>query len=143
MDASLSLQPILLLLAALARDLQADFLPLFAPSMAALVRLVKEGADRHPDIMEHVFTCISLTCKYLVKHLAADLPAVLAATAGLRYSRAAHVRAFAAEALGYLLRSASGTAGVRAGVRALLAEQAARPSAERTEGVGECLGFRG
>ncbi len=87
--------------------------------------------------MEAIFTCVSQVCKHLVRHLAADLPAALRVMAPLRYYRADYVRQFAAQAVGFLLRSAPSPAALRAGVRAVLAEQAVRPSAERTDGAGK------
>ena len=61
--------------------------------------LLEEGGSSHPDIMDHVFTSLSTVFKHLSRHLSADLPAALRATARLRYSAAAgtHVRAFAAQ----------------------------------------------
>ncbi len=43
MGAGLSLEPILILVAALARDLQADFLPFVPRLAAALTELVEQG----------------------------------------------------------------------------------------------------
>lgn len=103
---------------------------------AQIAALLEGGADREPDCLEAVFTCLSHICKYLVRHLAADVPGALRATAAVRYARAPYVRQFAAQAVGFLLRSAPGAQALRAGVRAVLAEQALRPSEERTDGAG-------
>lgn len=43
MEAGLSLEPILILVAALARDLQADFLPYVPRLAAALTALIEQG----------------------------------------------------------------------------------------------------
>ncbi|XP_068304217.1 uncharacterized protein [Pyrus communis] len=52
MDARLSLEPILTLIAALSRDLLEDFIP-FLPRIAdSLVSLLESGADREPEIIE-------------------------------------------------------------------------------------------
>lgn len=99
---------------------------------------------------------MSLLFKHLARHLVADLPALLRHSRGLRYARARHVRAFAAQAAGFLLRVAAAGVGsgsepagaaaaggvpaaLRAAVRAVLAEQAQRPSLEVTEGAGLLL----
>lgn len=87
--------------------------------------------------LEAVFTAVSAIFKHLVRHLAADLPAALRVSAPLRYHSADYVRQFAAQAVGFLLRAAPTPAALRAGVRTVLAEQAARPSPERTDGAGE------
>ena len=55
-----------------------------------------------------------------------------------RYSRAEHVRVFAAQAVGYLFRSCPQSA-LRGAVRALLFEHALIPSTERTHGAGTLL----
>ena len=34
------------------------------------------GADREPELLQDVFSCVATICKTLVKHLAADLPLV-------------------------------------------------------------------
>lgn len=66
------------------------------------------GLDREPELLQHLFACLSLICKHLVKALASEeqLLRVLRVTQRLRHHRAEHVRALAAEALGYLLRQA-------------------------------------
>lgn len=54
MEAGLSLEPLLILLAALARDLQADFLP-FVPRLAtALTELVQQGTLALAAAQSHV-----------------------------------------------------------------------------------------
>ncbi|GLI63747.1 hypothetical protein VaNZ11_006820, partial [Volvox africanus] len=55
------------------------------------------------------------------------------------YYHADYVRQFAAQAVGYLLRSAPSAAALRSGVKAALAEQAAKPTPERTDGAGLVL----
>ena len=60
MEAGLSLEPILVLVAALARDLQADFLPYFPRLAAALTALVEQGEIYLTPFM----TCLAETfCK--------------------------------------------------------------------------------
>lgn len=67
-----------------------------------------------------VFACAAGVCRALLRPLAADPPRLLGATVRLRYSRSQYVRRLAAQAFGPVLRQAP-PAGVRAGVRALLA----------------------
>lgn len=66
------------------------------------------GLDREPELLQHLFACLSLICKHLVKALSSEeqLLRMLRATQRLRHHRAEHVRALAAEALGFLLRQA-------------------------------------
>jgi len=135
MEASLSLEPLLELLGALARDLQADFLPHMDRVLTVLSDFVDSGGDREPELLQHVFTCCSLLCKHLCKLLASDVTQVLSQSARLRYHGAYHVRSLAAESFGFLLRHANSTA-ARAAVRAVLADAAIRPSIARINGAG-------
>ncbi|GFR52620.1 hypothetical protein Agub_g15136, partial [Astrephomene gubernaculifera] len=137
--ARLGLPALLDLLAAFARDLQQEFVQLLPKTVRRIVQLLDGGAGREPESLESIFTCVSHICKHLVRYLAADLPAALRATAPLRYHSADYVRQFAAQAVGFLLRSAPSAGALRAGVRAVLAEQAARPTEERTDGAGLVL----
>ena len=66
---------------------------------------------------------------------------VLALTARLRYHDLPYIRALAAQALGLLFRRAAAPA-LKAGVRAVAAEAAARP-ATRTEAAGQVDGHHG
>ncbi|EFN57812.1 hypothetical protein CHLNCDRAFT_51116 [Chlorella variabilis] len=140
MEAALSLEPLLELTGTLARDLQQDFLPALPRVLDALADLVDEGLDREPEQLQHLFACLSLICKHLAKLLAGEqqLLGALRGTQRLRHHRAEHVRALAAEALGFLFRHASAPA-IRVGVKAVLAEAAARPSDERLHAAGALL----
>ncbi|EFJ49017.1 hypothetical protein VOLCADRAFT_104545 [Volvox carteri f. nagariensis] len=138
-SARLSLPALLDLLSRLARDLQQQFLPLLPKAIRRIVQLLNGGAEREPESLEAIFTCVSYICKHLVRHLAADLPTALRVTAPLRYHHADYVRQFAAQAVGFLLRSAPNAAALRSGVRAVLAEQAVRPTPERIDGAGLLL----
>lgn len=64
---------------------------------------------------------------------------MLALTARLRYHHQHYIRGLAAQALGLLFRHASSSS-LRAGVRAVLAEAAARP-ASRIEPAGQVRSF--
>ncbi|KAK9863125.1 hypothetical protein WJX84_001609, partial [Apatococcus fuscideae] len=135
MEGAESLQPLLGLSAAFARDLQADFVPFFPRLMQRLARLISSGLDRTPETVQLVFECVSKICRDLCHQLSADLPGALKATVGLRYSHASYVRGLAAQSLGLLFRHAGNTAHKR-GLLALYAEQAIRPTEERTDGAG-------
>lgn len=78
------------------------------------------GADREPELLQHVFGCLSSLFRHLVRHLAADLPGRLRQTARLRYHRADHVRRLAAQAVGFLFRHAPRHA-LRSGARTVFA----------------------
>ena len=78
------------------------------------------GAHAEPEILQHIFECLALICKHLVKQLAADLPQVLRTTARLRHHQADHVRRLAASTLAYLFRHATSLQ-LRTGVRIVLA----------------------
>lgn len=76
--------------------------------------------------------------KDLQRQLVRDIPGVLRPTQRLRYANASHVRSFAGEVAAFLLRTCPGAA-LAGAVRALLAEQAARPSEARTHGAAVAL----
>lgn len=102
--ASLSLEAILALLPALARDLQQEFMPWVGPTMQRLTMLLLAGADSNADMLGVVFRCVSALCKYLVRHVAPDPTPLLAATRAMRHHAADHVRVLTAEAVAYVLR---------------------------------------
>ena len=78
------------------------------------------GAHAEPEILQHIFECLALICKHLIKQLAADLPQLLRTTARLRHHQADHVRRLAASTLAYLFRHATSMQ-LRTGVRTVLA----------------------
>ena len=135
LEASLSLEPLLDLLGALARDLQADFLPHMERVLTAMSDLIDAGLEREPELLQHVFTSCSLICKHLCKLLSVDLGPILIYSARLRYHRAYHVRVLAAQTFGFLLRHAT-PQNARSAVRSVLADAAVRPSVARLQGVG-------
>lgn len=85
------------------------------------------GADRHPELLSDLFTCLSNIFKHLNKHVAPHLNSVLRNSAQLRYSAAAHVRQLAADAVGYLFRHVS-QSGLKSGVQTALSEQVLQPT---------------
>jgi hypothetical protein len=74
--------------------------------LAAAAASAPAGLEREPEQLQHLFGCLSLICKHLSKLLAAEqeLLGMLKASQRLRHHRADHVRALAAEALGFLFR---------------------------------------
>ena len=121
MGARHSLEALLACLSSLARDLRGDFLKRLGDVTGALSRLLMDGAEREPELLEHVFACLARVLKWLQRQLAADLPLALRHTRSLRRHRSRHVRLFAAQAAAFLLRAAPDAA-VEDGVRAILAE---------------------
>ena len=121
MGARHSLEALLACLSALVRDLRGDFLKRLGDVTGALSRLLMDGAEREPELLEHVFACLARVLKWLQRQLAADLPLALRHTRSLRRHRSRHVRKFAAQAAAFLLRAAPDAA-VEDGVRAILAE---------------------
>jgi U3 small nucleolar RNA-associated protein 20 len=138
MAAAQSLAPLLDLVAQLARDLQADFLPHLPRTLGALADLVDRGADRDPDALQAAFSCLGLMIKHLLRQLASDPGPALRGTARLRHHRSTHVRALAAQALGHLLRHAQPQA-ASAAAKATVAEAVTRPTEARVEGAGLLL----
>jgi hypothetical protein len=100
--------------------------------------LLSAGGDRDPDALQALFSSLGSIFKAAAKQLLPRLPEVLKHTAAIRYSATDHVRALAAETLGFLFRQAADKQ-LKAGVRSLLAEHAARPAPERTHGAGLLL----
>lgn len=133
MSAALSLEPIMSLIALLSRDLREEFVPYIPRLLDACVCVLKEGADRDPDLIEQVFTSISYVIKYLSKLLTNDIPSCLKMTRGLRYYPKSYVQEFAAEAVSFLLRNASMKQLIK-GVRKIVAEAEADPIEEKISG---------
>ncbi|KAK1276802.1 hypothetical protein QJS04_geneDACA000746 [Acorus gramineus] len=94
MNAQLSLEPILRLVAALSRDILEEFLPFFPRLAGTLVDLLKDGGEREPEILEQ---------KYLTK----DVVHILRITMHLRYYHKDYVQEFMAESISFLLRNTS------------------------------------
>ena len=88
--------------------------------------LAAADADREPELLQHIFGCLSSVLRHLAQWLASDLPRALQQTARLRYHSARHVRQLAAQSMGFLLRHARGKA-LRAGVRTIYAGSSLSP----------------
>ncbi|GAB2249577.1 hypothetical protein Droror1_Dr00012936 [Drosera rotundifolia] len=140
MVAHLSLEPILRLIAELSRDL--DFLPdtpvscfrFLGRICESLLCLLKEGADREPEIIEQIFTSWSCIFMYLQKYLTEDIVHVLKVTIELRYYPKDFIQEFMSEATSFLLRNAP-IKELIGGVRKIILEVARRPSEVRKFGA--------
>ncbi|XP_031478045.1 uncharacterized protein LOC116249069 [Nymphaea colorata] len=138
MQAKLSLEPLLRLTAVLSRDLQEEFLPFLRRLCKSIVELLNSGGDRDPDILEQVFTSLSQTFMYLRKFLVKDIVNLLKTTKNLRFYPRDYVQEFAAEALSFLLRSASPEQLIK-GVRKLCYEVLKFPTSTIKNGVSTLL----
>ncbi|KAL5061396.1 hypothetical protein RYX36_033000 [Vicia faba] len=136
--ASLSLEPLLMLIADLSRDLLQEFIPLFPRIVDSLVSLLESGADREPDIIEQIFTSWSYVMMYLKKYLEHDPSKVLKATPRLRYYPKEYVQQFMAEAVSFVLRMAPNKQ-LKIGITSVIAEAVKEPSPCRKSGVGLLL----
>uniref|UniRef100_A0A0E0C3W2 Uncharacterized protein n=1 Tax=Oryza meridionalis TaxID=40149 RepID=A0A0E0C3W2_9ORYZ len=134
MKARLSLEPILMLVAALSRDILEDFLP----HANAILALLSDGGDRDPEIMEQVFTSWSYVMMYLQKYLVKDVVQVLRITAPLRIFPKDYVREFMAESVSFVLRNAPNGQQIE-GVRNVLLEAAKNPSPVHIDGITALL----
>ncbi|GLU08657.1 hypothetical protein SLE2022_255570 [Rubroshorea leprosula] len=138
MKARLSLEPILRLLAALSRDLLEDFLPFLPRVVDSLVSLLKNGADREPEIVEQVFMSWSYIIMYLQKYLIREIAYMLKITVKLRYYPKDYVQEFMAEATSFLLRNAPIEQLIK-GIRKTMFEVVKKPWSLRKSAVGALL----
>ncbi|KAL9232759.1 hypothetical protein vseg_007829 [Gypsophila vaccaria] len=138
LDAKLSLEPILRLIAELSRDLQEDFKPFLPKIMGSFLSLLNNGADREPEIIEQIFISWSYVIMYLQKYLVRDIVAILKLTVKLRYYPKYFIREFMAKTLSFLLRNASKDE-LEKGVATILFEAARKPSETRISGAGALL----
>lgn len=136
-NATLSADAVMALLGTLPRDLKEGFLPMVPTVIDRLTSFVSEGGYKQPEMMQHVFACLSSIFKHLQKLLAADLRKVLAMTFRLRYYPASYIRALTAQSVGLLFRHAP-SKHLAAAVKAVAMEAALRPTA-RTNAAGQLL----
>ncbi|XP_073005480.1 uncharacterized protein [Typha latifolia] len=136
--ARLSLEPILMLVAALSRDILEDFMPFLQNLTSCTVDLLKDGGDRDPEILEQVFTSWSYILMHLQKYLVKDLVHILKITLQLRFFSKDYVREFMAEAVSFLLRNAPIEQLMR-GLRKVIFEVAKISSSTRKAGVTALL----
>nr|GMC62848.1 small subunit processome component 20 homolog [Ipomoea batatas] len=140
MKGRLSLEPILRLIAALSRDLVDDFVPFLQRVADSLVVLLKNGADREPEIIEQIFTSWSYIMMYLQKYLTKDVVYVLKVTVKLRYFPKDYVQEFMAESVSFLLRNAS-VKQLKKGIQNLMIEVVKKPSLTRKSGISSLLWY--
>ncbi|XP_077215224.1 ARM repeat superfamily protein [Tasmannia lanceolata] len=140
MQAKLSLEPILRLMAALSRDLLEEFLPFLPRITVSLVDLLKDGGERDPEILEQVFTSWSYIMMHLQKYLIRDVVLVLKITVHLRYYPKDYVQEFMAEAFSFLLRNAP-VEQLNKGVRKIILEAVKKPSPMRKAGASALLWY--
>lgn len=138
LQAKLSLEPILSLIAVLSRDLREEFMPFLHQLMETMENLLKSGGDRDPEILEQVFTAISYILKYMQKLLVKDIAYVMKITKQLRYYYREYVQEFMAEAVSFLLRNASVKQLIK-GIRKIMGEVVMEPSEEKTTGCSALL----
>ncbi|XP_038874757.1 LOW QUALITY PROTEIN: small subunit processome component 20 homolog [Benincasa hispida] len=136
--ARLSLEPILRLMAALARDLLEDFLPFLSQLTDALVSLLEGGAAREPEIIEQIFTSWSYIMMFLQKYLTQNIVDLLRVTASLRYYSKDYIQDFMAEATSFLLRNAP-AGQLKNGIKRIILEVVKKPSATREYGASALL----
>ena len=113
------------LLAALARDLQAEFAPCVGTVADAYAAWLAAGGDRDAAVLEAAYSWLGSTLRALGKHAASGegLAHVLAATRSLRATRTPVSRRLGAQAAAHLLRRCARRE-VGSGVVALLADAA-------------------
>ncbi|XP_068649715.1 uncharacterized protein [Aristolochia californica] len=138
MQATLSLEPILRLIASLSRDLLEDFLPFLQRIADSMADLLKNGGDRDPEILEQVFTSWSYIMMHLQKYLTRDIANVLKITVRLRYYPKHYVQDFMAEGVAFLLRNAPIQQLIK-GVRKVILEAVKKPLPPRKSGVSALL----
>ncbi|XP_010938573.1 uncharacterized protein [Elaeis guineensis] len=138
MKARLSLEPILMLVAALSRDILEEFLPFLQRFTGSLLDLLKGGADRDPEILEQVFTSWSYILMHLQKYLVKDVVHILKITVRLRFFSRDYIQEFMAESVSFVLRNAPINQ-LTKGIRKLIFEVAKTSSSVRITGVAALL----
>ncbi|RZC52306.1 hypothetical protein C5167_020735 [Papaver somniferum] len=138
LQARLSLQPILRLIAALSRDLQKDFFPFLRRVADSLFLLLESGADREPEVVQEIFISWSNIMVNLQKYLIQDINHLLKITRRLRYYPKDYVQEHMAECVSYLLRN-SAVAQAKKGIQKITAEVVKKPSNVVKSGVSALL----
>ena len=111
--ARLALVPVFSLTAMLAKDLGPEFMPFFADYFALVAPVLPSAADA--EVIEAAFASLLYVFKCLLPQLISNIPAafdlvlkpLFASTGNEDTRQAAHLRKFAAQSCGYLLRKAS------------------------------------
>ncbi|KAJ0262956.1 ARM repeat superfamily protein [Hirschfeldia incana] len=106
MNARLSLDAILRLIAALSRDLLEDFIPFLPRIVNSLVRLLENGAKKDADIIKQIFSSWCEILMNLQKYLLRDIEGILRDTMDLRYHPKDYISELMSESMSFLLRNA-------------------------------------
>ncbi|XP_021745735.1 small subunit processome component 20 homolog [Chenopodium quinoa] len=138
MKARLSLEAIFRLIAELSRDLGEEFIPFLPRIIESYLGLLKDKADREPEIIEQMFTSLSYIMMYLQRYLTQKVVHILEVTVKLRYYPKDFVQEFMAKALSFLLRNAP-TPQLKEGVSKILHEAARKPSEAKKFGASALL----
>ncbi|XP_056865645.1 U3 small nucleolar RNA-associated protein 20-like [Raphanus sativus] len=106
MNARLSLDAILRLIAALSRDLLEDFIPFLPRIVNSLVALLENGAKKDADIIKQIFSSWCEILMNLQKYLVRDIEGILRDTLDLRYHPKDYISELMSESMSFLLRNA-------------------------------------
>ncbi|NWH65197.1 UTP20 protein, partial [Geococcyx californianus] len=128
---SLAYQPLLDLVAQLARDLQADFYPHFPDFFLAITKLLD---TQDTELLEWAFTSLSYLYKYLWRLMVKDIQNIYSLYSTLLAHHKLHIRNFAAESFVFLLRKVSDKNAI---FNLMLRDLGEHP--EKVEGVGQLL----
>ncbi|XP_039130786.1 LOW QUALITY PROTEIN: small subunit processome component 20 homolog [Dioscorea cayenensis subsp. rotundata] len=127
MKAKLSLEPILM-------DILEEFIPFMQRLVDTLADLLKNGGDRDPEIIEHVFASWSCIIMHLQKYLVKDVVYVLKITGRIRFFPRDYIQEFMAEAVSFLLRNCS-IDQLTKGIRKIMREVAKNRLSDRKIGA--------
>uniref|UniRef100_A0A8C4U4T8 UTP20 small subunit processome component n=1 Tax=Falco tinnunculus TaxID=100819 RepID=A0A8C4U4T8_FALTI len=130
-EGSLAYQPLLDLVAHLARDLQGDFYPHFHDFFLAIIKLLD---TQDTELLEWAFTSLSYLYKYLWRLMVKDIHNIYSLYSTLLAHHKLHIRNFAAESFVFLLRKVSDKNAV---FNLMLSDLGEHP--EKVEGVGQLL----
>ncbi|KAJ0257757.1 hypothetical protein HA466_0085710 [Hirschfeldia incana] len=124
MEARLSLQAFLELVAALSRDLLDSFIPFLPRLVNSLVTLLKKnGAQKEPEIVKQIFVSWSNIVMNLQKYLIRDIEGVLRDTLELRCYPGEHISELISRSIALLLRTAQAEQ-LKIGIKRILSEVA-------------------
>ncbi|KAG5385531.1 hypothetical protein IGI04_037001 [Brassica rapa subsp. trilocularis] len=106
MEARLSLGAFLELIDDLSRDLLDSFIPFLPRLVNSLVKLLKKGGQKEPDIVKQIFVSWSNIVMNLQKYLICDIEGVLRDTVELRYYPQESINEMMSRSMALLLRTA-------------------------------------
>ncbi|XP_053937766.1 small subunit processome component 20 homolog [Cuculus canorus] len=128
---SLAYQPLLDLVAQLARDVQADFYPHFHDFFLAITKLLD---TQDTELLEWAFTSLSYLYKYLWRLMVKDIHNIYSLYSTLLAHHKLHIRNFAAESFVFLMRKVSDKNAI---FNLILRDLEEHP--EKVEGVGQLI----